>query len=145
MNKSEVRRAGINSLGHRRRGTHRPCGFLALTRKGPGCWHQWDTRRRPRRRGRADGVAAQLLAGLLVGGGILMSTVPELIVAPEGRSLAFVGAAGLLVGYGTRLGSGCTSGHGVCGLTRFSPRSLIATMTFMATGFLTATALGVFA
>ena len=90
------------------------------------------------------GWRLSFLAGLLVGGGILMSTVPELIVAPEGRSLAFVGAAGLLVGYGTRLGSGCTSGHGVCGLTRFSPRSFIATMTFMATGFLTATALGVF-
>ena len=46
-------------------------------------------------------------------------------------------AAGLLVGYGTRLGSGCTSGHGVCGLSRLSPRSLAATVTFMATGFVT--------
>lgn len=46
-------------------------------------------------------------------------------------------AAGLLVGYGTRLGSGCTSGHGVCGLSRLSPRSLVATMTFMAAGFVT--------
>ena len=44
--------------------------------------------------------------------------------------------AGLLVGYGTRLGNGCTSGHGVCGLARLSPRSLAATLTFMATGFL---------
>ena len=44
-------------------------------------------------------------------------------------------AAGLLVGYGTRLGSGCTSGHGVCGLSRLSPRSLVATGTFMAAGF----------
>lgn len=44
--------------------------------------------------------------------------------------------AGLLVGFGTRMGSGCTSGHGVCGLSRFSPRSLIATITFMAVGFL---------
>ncbi len=43
--------------------------------------------------------------------------------------------AGLLVGYGTRLGSGCTSGHGVCGLSRLSPRSLVATGTFMAAGF----------
>jgi uncharacterized membrane protein YedE/YeeE len=41
----------------------------------------------------------------------------------------------LLVGYGTRLGSGCTSGHGVCGLSRLSPRSLVATGTFMAAGF----------
>lgn len=46
-------------------------------------------------------------------------------------------AAGLLVGVGTRYGSGCTSGHGVCGLSRRSPRSLVATATFMASGFLT--------
>ena len=46
-------------------------------------------------------------------------------------------AAGLLVGWGTRLGSGCTSGHGVCGLARRSPRSLAATLMFMATGFAT--------
>jgi uncharacterized protein len=45
--------------------------------------------------------------------------------------------AGLLVGLGTRYGSGCTSGHGVCGLSRLSLRSLVATMTFMAAGFLT--------
>ena len=44
-------------------------------------------------------------------------------------------AAGLLVGIGTRYGSGCTSGHGVCGLSRFSPRSLAATLAFMAAGF----------
>jgi uncharacterized membrane protein YedE/YeeE len=43
--------------------------------------------------------------------------------------------AGLLVGFGTRLGSGCTSGHGVCGLSRLSPRSLVATSSFMAAGF----------
>jgi len=46
-------------------------------------------------------------------------------------------AAGLLVGWGTRLGSGCTSGHGVCGLARRSPRSLAATVMFMVTGFVT--------
>jgi uncharacterized membrane protein YedE/YeeE len=46
-------------------------------------------------------------------------------------------AAGLMVGYGTRLGSGCTSGHGVCGLSRLSPRSLVATLSFMAAGFAT--------
>jgi uncharacterized membrane protein YedE/YeeE len=44
-------------------------------------------------------------------------------------------AAGLLVGVGTRYGAGCTSGHGVCGLSRLSPRSLVATLTFMAAGF----------
>jgi uncharacterized membrane protein YedE/YeeE len=46
-----------------------------------------------------------------------------------------IAAAGLLVGLGTRYGSGCTSGHGVCGLSRLSPRSTVATITFMATGF----------
>ena len=44
-------------------------------------------------------------------------------------------AAGLLVGLGTRYGSGCTSGHGVCGLSRLSPRSLMATLAFMGAGF----------
>ncbi len=42
--------------------------------------------------------------------------------------------AGLLVGFGTRLGNGCTSGHGVCGMSRLSPRSIVATATFIATG-----------
>jgi uncharacterized membrane protein YedE/YeeE len=46
-------------------------------------------------------------------------------------------AAGLLVGIGTRYGSGCTSGHGVCGLSRLSPRSLVATLSFMGAGFVT--------
>jgi uncharacterized membrane protein YedE/YeeE len=46
-----------------------------------------------------------------------------------------IAVAGLLVGFGTRYGSGCTSGHGVCGLSRMSPRSLVATATFMAAGF----------
>lgn len=52
-------------------------------------------------------------------------------------SWAMVIVAGLLVGLGTRYGSGCTSGHGVCGLSRLSPRSLVATLSFMAAGFLT--------
>ena len=81
--------------------------------------------------------------GLLTGGVLLVLSKPETIAAPADRSIAYVAAAGLLVGFGTRLGSGCTSGHGVCGLTRFSPRSLVATLTFMATGMATATLLGV--
>jgi len=48
--------------------------------------------------------------------------------------------AGLLVGFGTRLGSGCTSGHGVCGLARLSPRSLVAVLVFMGTAMLTVAA-----
>src|SRR5437867_2690644 len=61
-------------------------------------------------------------------------------VLPEGRIDAgwlSLSAAGLLVGIGTRYGSGCTSGHGVCGLSRLSPRSTIATLVFMGAGFLT--------
>ena len=52
----------------------------------------------------------------------------------EGFGLGWVALAGLLVGYGTRVGGGCTSGHGVCGLGRFSARSLVAVAVFMATG-----------
>ena len=52
-------------------------------------------------------------------------------------SWAMVVVAGLLVGVGTRYGSGCTSGHGVCGLSRLSPRSLVATLAFMGAGFVT--------
>ena len=50
---------------------------------------------------------------------------------------AMVMAAGLLVGFGTRWGTGCTSGHGICGLSRLSMRSLVATVSFMSTGFIT--------
>lgn len=49
----------------------------------------------------------------------------------------YLAIAGLIVGIGTRLGSGCTSGHGVCGISRFSQRSIVATITFMATGIAT--------
>ena len=61
--------------------------------------------------------------------------------APFARALqatpAVMIVAGFLVGYGTRLGSGCTSGHGVCGIARFSPRSMVATVVFMASGIAT--------
>jgi uncharacterized membrane protein YedE/YeeE len=52
-------------------------------------------------------------------------------------NLWWLAAAGLLVGYGTRLGGGCTSGHGICGLARFSKRSLVATLAFMASAIVT--------
>jgi len=74
------------------------------------------------------------IAGLIVGPFLLPlagGTIPDITIdAP----LPMVVAAGLLVGFGTRLGNGCTSGHGVCGLARLSPRSLAATLTFMAAG-----------
>lgn len=55
----------------------------------------------------------------------------------EPRAIPLLIIAGLLVGFGSSLGSGCTSGHGVCGIARLSNRSIIATLTFMTTGFLT--------
>jgi uncharacterized membrane protein YedE/YeeE len=76
------------------------------------------------------------LGGLLLPGFALalMGAVPSLTVTASWPILII---AGLLVGYGTRLGSGCTSGHGVCGLARLSGRSLAAVATFMAAGFIT--------
>lgn len=82
------------------------------------------------------------LAGLLVAGLAALLWRPELLPARTG-SLPAVAVAGLLVGAGTRLGSGCTSGHGVCGLARLSARSLAATATFIATGAVTVFLLGV--
>ena len=82
------------------------------------------------------------VGGLIMGGLILSEFFPTAFEAPSGRSLMVIAMAGALVGFGTRLGNGCTSGHGVCGLTRFSRRSLVATLTFMATGFVTATIMG---
>ncbi len=76
------------------------------------------------------------LIGLLAGGGLIF-VMPQRFDMKELPSLPFVAIAGLLVGFGTRLGSGCTSGHGVCGIGRGSPRSIAATMTFMLTGGLT--------
>ncbi|MCX6104554.1 MAG: YeeE/YedE thiosulfate transporter family protein [Proteobacteria bacterium] len=74
------------------------------------------------------------LAGFLVSGFLLTVIYPEaLAIKTEGTVLRYV-AAGLLVGFGTQLGSGCTSGHGVCGISRLSPRSIAATLTFMTAG-----------
>ncbi|HMI86286.1 MAG TPA: YeeE/YedE family protein [Polyangiaceae bacterium] len=73
----------------------------------------------------------------LVAAGLVLSVVYPAAFATGVRSLFVVGAAGLLVGFGTRLGGGCTSGHGVCGLSRLSGRSMVATATFMGTGMVT--------
>lgn len=72
--------------------------------------------------------------GLLAGGGALVAFYPETFAVNIDRSTGALVVAGLLVGFGTRLGNGCTSGHGVCGLSRLSPRSLVATITFMSAG-----------
>lgn len=80
-----------------------------------------------------------LLAGLLAGGAILTVFFPEAFDARSVRPLATVVVAGLLVGFGTQLGGGCTSGHGICGVSRLSRRSLTATAIFVATGMIAAT------
>lgn len=77
------------------------------------------------------------IAGLVVGAVPLAYFMPAYFVAGIERSPAVVALAGILVGVGTRMGSGCTSGHGVCGISRGSSRSLVATGTFIATGILT--------
>ncbi len=84
------------------------------------------------------GWRLSFLLGLLLAPTALTLLAPGLIRAPriDAGTLTLI-AAGLLVGFGTRYGSGCTSGHGVCGLSRLSPRSLVATLAFMAAGFAT--------
>lgn len=80
---------------------------------------------------------ATFMAGLLGGGLLMYFLMPEAFAITSGQPLYVFIIAGLLVGFGTRLGNGCTSGHGVCGLARLSPRSLVATLTFMGTGAIT--------
>ncbi|MFD1744982.1 YeeE/YedE family protein [Rhizobium helianthi] len=81
-------------------------------------------------------LAWSFLGGILAGAFVLSLLLgwPEVVVT---SSLPILIVSGLIVGFGTRLGSGCTSGHGVCGLARLSPRSLVATAIFMLTAMLT--------
>ena len=93
-------------------------GGLLSPRDGDTSWRLW------------------FIAGLLV---------PPLLLKLSGTgdgpafpgSLWVIALAGLLVGFGSRMGSGCTSGHGICGMARLSTRSIVATLCFMLTGFLT--------
>lgn len=81
-------------------------------------------------------LAAAFVVGLPIGTAAtsLLVRKPEIVVT---SSIPLLVAAGLLVGFGTRLGNGCTSGHGVCGMGRLSARSIVATLTFMAAGVAT--------
>lgn len=89
-----------------------------------------------RPRGGDIGWRLAFLAGLLVAPAVWsLFAMPEPPRIEAGGTVLLL--AGLLVGWGTRYGSGCTSGHGVCGLSRLSPRSMVATLAFMATGFAT--------
>lgn len=86
--------------------------------------HPWDFEIRDWRVGFVVGL-------LLAPAAYYLLTGIEAVSQPSGN-LLLMGAAGLLVGFGSVLGSGCTSGHGVCGLARLSPRSLVSVVTFMA-------------
>ena len=104
-------------------------------------------------KGRIFGVSG-ILSGVLIPktgdtawrvaalGGLVTAGILLLLVRPESMAVVNVGSpwryivAGLLVGFGTQLGSGCTSGHGVCGISRLSPRSIAATLTFIASGMM---------
>lgn len=97
-------------------------GGLVRPRRGDWSWRAW------------------FVAGLLVGAGALALAMPRPFI-PAPRSLGTLAIAGLLVGFGTRLGNGCTSGHAVCGVARVSERSFVATFTFVATAVVTVTAL----
>ncbi|HEY1028479.1 MAG TPA: YeeE/YedE family protein [Pseudomonas sp.] len=88
------------------------------------------------RSGEGRGEKALFLLGLLLSP-MLWSAFSALPQARFESSAPELIAAGLLVGIGTRYASGCTSGHGVCGISRLSPRSLVATLCFMASGFAT--------
>ena len=91
--------------------------------------------------GLIDGTARNAMAerGAFLAGLIAMPALMQLIGAPAVAThltgnIALVAVAGLLVGLGTRIGNGCTSGHGVCGISRLSPRGIVATLVYIAAG-----------
>lgn len=94
-------------------------GGLLPPRSGDATWRAW------------------FLGGLLGAGALVAVVHPGAFEAGTHRSTLALAAAGLLVGFGTQLGNGCTSGHGVCGISRLSARSIVATVVFMATGAIT--------
>ncbi len=76
------------------------------------------------------------VAGLLIGGFIIQLVLPQALDGALETESWTVIVAGLLVGFGTIMGSGCTSGHGVCGISRLSPRSFVATGVFILAGII---------
>ena len=89
------------------------------------------------KKGSEVGWRAVFIAGLLLGAFIYMLATGGAMPVIMQASLPIIVVAGLLVGFGTRLGSGCTSGHGVCGIARLSRRSIVATSVFMGVAILT--------
>jgi uncharacterized membrane protein YedE/YeeE len=111
--------AGVLIVHGRVAGVSGICGALLRPVRGDVAW----------RAGFVGGLAAVGLVG--------SSLFPQAFSLAAVPSMPWVVVAGLLVGFGTRLGNGCTSGHGVCGISRLSRRSIVATLTFMATAGLT--------
>jgi uncharacterized membrane protein YedE/YeeE len=91
-------------------------GGLLTADKGDSAWRAW------------------FIGGLMAGAVVMSFLRPESLDITVQRSELAIIVAGLLVGVGARLGSGCTSGHGVCGIGRLAPRSLVAAAVFMTTG-----------
>jgi uncharacterized membrane protein YedE/YeeE len=89
------------------------------------------------RNGSEVGWRAVFVAGLLLGAFVYMLATGGVLPVRVEASLPVMVVAGLLVGFGTRLGSGCTSGHGISGIARFSKRSIVATLVFMGTAIIT--------
>jgi hypothetical protein len=90
------------------------------------------------RRGTSDrDFRLAFIAGLVAAGALVRVFFPGAFTSSWSATLPAALAAGLIVGFGTQLGNGCTSGHGVCGISRLSVRSLIATAIFIATGMAT--------
>lgn len=85
---------------------------------------------------RRDSWRWLFLAGLVVGAGAWWWLAPPAFAPRAGYPVPLVLLAGVLVGFGTAQGGGCTSGHGVCGISRLSVRSIAATLTFMVTGMI---------
>ena len=86
------------------------------------------------------GIAvAFLFTSLAAAGGLILNIFqPQMLEFTMNRSTGIIILAGLLVGFGARLGNGCTSGHGVCGIGRLAPRSMVAAVTFIVAGSVTA-------
>jgi uncharacterized membrane protein YedE/YeeE len=83
------------------------------------------------------GWRAAFVLGLILTPVIYMRVTKEIIPLTPPEPIGIVILAGLLVGIGSQMGNGCVSGHGICGTARLSPRSIVATITFMLTGFIT--------
>lgn len=88
-------------------------------------------------------IASLFVVGLVLGAGLHLIFVGP-IEATFAPGWGWLVAGGLITGFGTRMGSGCTSGHGVCGMSRLSPRSLLATVTFIAAGMVTVALVNLF-